>query len=145
MVNAYAGVRLYGAPLVVVDFGTAVTFDIISKNKEYLGGMILPGLNISLNALSEHTALLPKVNLSRPKEFIARDTRNSILSGLVYGFSALADEFSNRIKQKIGQRAQVIGTGGNIRLVARYSKKIDKIDSDLTIKGLNFIYHKNKG
>jgi len=145
LVNAYAGVRLYGAPLVVVDFGTAVTFDIISKNKEYLGGMILPGLNISLNALSEHTALLPKVNLSRPKEFIARDTRNSILSGLVYGFSALADEFSNRIKQKIGQRAQVIGTGGNIRLVARYSKKIDKIDSDLTIKGLNFIYHKNKG
>ncbi|OGX15850.1 MAG: hypothetical protein A2166_01690 [Omnitrophica WOR_2 bacterium RBG_13_41_10] len=141
LVNAYAGVRIYGAPLVVIDFGTAVTFDVVSKNKGYFGGMILPGLDISLDALKERTALLPKVKLTNPKEFIGRDTRNSILSGMVYGFAALADDLSGRIKQGIGQRAQVIGTGGNIRLIARYSKKIDKIDSDLTLKGLNLIYN----
>lgn len=140
LVNAYAGVIFHKAPLVVIDFGTAITFDVISKNKEYLGGMILPGLHISLDALSERTALLPKVKLARPKELIGRDTESSILSGIVYGVAALVDDLSSRIKQKIGKDARVVGTGGNAELIARYAKEIDKIDSDLTLKGLSLIY-----
>jgi type III pantothenate kinase len=143
LVNAYAGIEFYGSPLIVVDFGTAVTFDVISTNKEYLGGMILPGLRISLDALREKTALLPKINLSAPGEFIGRDTKSSMLSGLVYGFAALTDDLSKRIKEKIGRRAKVIGTGGNIGLIGRYCRSIDKIDKDLTLKGLNLIYNNN--
>ncbi|MCX5710574.1 MAG: type III pantothenate kinase [Candidatus Omnitrophica bacterium] len=143
LVNAYAVARLYGAPAIVIDCGTAVTFDVISRNKEYLGGMILPGLGISLDALYERTALLPKVKLTNPGKLIGRDTRSSILSGLVYGMAASIDELSRRIKQKTGKSAFVIGTGGNMRLVARYCRGISKIDPDLTLKGLNLIY-KNK-
>ena len=140
LVNAYAAVMLYKAPLIVVDFGTAVTFDLISKHREYLGGMILPGLAISLDTLAERTALLPKVKLDKPKEFIGRDTKTSMLSGIVYGFAALTDDLAQRIKDKIGRQARLIATGGNIALMARYCKSIDKIDRDLTLKGLSFIY-----
>jgi type III pantothenate kinase len=126
----------------VVDFGTAITFDVISKHKEYLGGMILPGLEISLAVLAERTALLPKIKLNKPKEFIGRDTRNSMLSGIVYGFAALTDNLAKRIKNRIGQSAKVIATGGNIHLIGKYCKKIDKIDRDLTLKGLNLIYNR---
>lgn len=144
LVNAYVGVMLYGAPLIVVDFGTAVTFDVISKNKAYLGGMILPGLQISLDALAERTALLPKIKLNKPKEFIGRHTSNSMLSGIVYGFSALTDCLVMKIKNKIGKNAKVIGTGGNINLIGKYCKGFDKTDRDLTLKGLYLIYYKNK-
>ena len=140
LVNAYAAVMLYKAPLIVVDFGTAVTFDVISKDREYLGGMILPGLAISLDTLAERTALLPKVKLDKPKEFIGRDTKTSMLSGIVYGFAALTDDLAQRIKDKIGRQAKLIATGGNIALIAGYCKSIDKIDRDLTLKGLSFIY-----
>lgn len=140
LVNAYAGIKLYGAPLVAIDFGTAITFDIISRNKAYLGGMIIPGLGISLNALSEKTALLPKIKLEAPREFIGRDTKNSILSGVIYGFASLTDDLAKRIKQKIGKNAKVIGTGGNIRLIYKYCKEINKIDPELTLKGLMLIY-----
>ncbi|MCM8796174.1 MAG: type III pantothenate kinase [Candidatus Omnitrophica bacterium] len=142
LVNAYAAVELYGAPLVVVDYGTAVTFDVVSRKKEYLGGMILPGLKISLDALFARTALLPKIKLSYPKEFIGRDTRNSMLSGIVYGFSALTDDLIKRIKEKIGKDTKVIGTGGNIELIKRYCHSFNKIDTDLTLKGINLIYQK---
>jgi len=137
LANAFAGVKLYGAPLIIVDFGTAVTFDVISKNKEYLGGMIFPGVKISLDVLVKKAALLPKIQLSRPKEFIGRDTRSSMLSGIVYGFAALADDLVERIKEKIGSSAVVVGTGGDIDLIVRWCKGVDKIDKDLTLKGLN--------
>ena len=140
LVNAYAGVMLYGVPLIAVDFGTAVTFDVVSRNKEYLGGMILPGLGISLDALNQRTALLPKIKLEEPREFIGRDTKSSMLSGIVYGFAALTDDLVIGIKKKIGKEAKVIGTGGNIDLIGRYCKKIDRIDRDLTLKGLHLIY-----
>lgn len=143
LVNAYAGVVLYGAPLVMVDFGTAITFDVISKDKEYLGGMILPGLEISLDALFQRTALLPKIKLEKPKEFIGQDTKSSMLSGIVYGFAGLTDDMAVRIKDKIGKSAKVIGTGGNIGLISKYCTRINKIDRDLTLKGLNLIYKKN--
>lgn len=140
LVNAYAGVMLYGAPLIAVDFGTAVTFDVVSRNKEYLGGMILPGLGISLDALEQRTALLPRIKLEEPREFIGRDTKSSMLSGIVYGFAALTDDLVIRIKKKIGKEAKVIGTGGNIGLIGKYCRQMDKIDKDLTLKGLNLIY-----
>lgn len=146
LVNAYAGIKLYGSPLIVIDFGTAITFDVISKNKEYLGGMIVPGLRMSLEALHQKTALLPKVELGAPKEFIGRETQNSILSGVIYGFSAMTDDLVERIKLKIGKnaclpvgKAKVIATGGNVNLIAKYCKKIDKIDTALTLKGLNLL------
>jgi len=140
LVNAYAAVRLYGAPAIVVDCGTAVTFDVISRKREYLGGMILAGLGISLDALYERTALLPKVKLAMPREFIGRDTGSSILSGLVYGLAASIDELSRRIKHKIGRSALVIATGGNIGLIKRYCNSVSEIDPDLTSKGLKQIY-----
>lgn len=143
LVNAFVASKIYGAPIIIVDFGTAVTFDVVSKNNEYLGGFILPGLDISLEALAERTALLPKIELSRPKEFIGRDTKNSMLSGIVYGFGLLTDSLIIKIKDRIGKDALVIGTGGNIELMTKYCKRINRIDSYLTLKGLNLIY-KNK-
>ena len=140
LVNAYAGAVLYGVPLIAVDFGTAITFDVVSRKKEYLGGIILPGLEISLDALSQRTALLPKIKLNKPREFIGQDTKNSMLSGIVYGFATLTDDLAVRIKNKIGRNALVIGTGGNINLISKYCQQIDKIDRDLTLKGLNLIY-----
>jgi type III pantothenate kinase len=141
LVNAHAGSILYGAPLIIIDFGTAVTFDIVSKKKEYLGGMILPGLQISLDALGERTALLPKIKLAKPNNLIGKDTKSSMLSGIVYGFAALSDNLVRQIKKKTGKDTKVIGTGGDISLIARYCQGIDKIDEDLTLKGLNFIYN----
>lgn len=136
LINAFAGVSLYGSPLIVIDLGTAVTFDVISAKNEYLGGMILPGLAISLDSLCQRTALLPKVKVAQPKEFIGRDTRNSMLSGVIYGFASLTDDLCRKIRAKIGKNAKVIGTGGNINLLAKYCRSIDRIDPDLTLKGL---------
>ena len=145
LVNAYAGVSIYGAPLIVVDFGTAITFDVISPKKAYLGGMILPGLKISLDALFEHTALLPKVRLNKPHEFIGRDTKSSMLSGLVYGFSVLTDGLVQRIKKEIGRKTRVIATGGNSNLIVPYCTEIDAQDPFLTLKGLNLLYNAKSG
>ena len=97
-----------------------------------------------MDALSARAALLPKVKLERPKEFIGRDTKSSMLSGVVYGFAALTDSLSQRIKKEIGANAKVVGTGGNIKLMAKYCKSLDKIDPDLTLKGLNLIFRHYK-
>lgn len=142
LVNAYAGIKLYGSPLIVVDFGTAVTFDVVSKNSEYLGGMILPGLSMSLDALYMRTALLPKIKLETPKEFIGRDTRNSMLSGIVFGFASLTDNLIERIRKQIGKGAKAVGTGGNIDLIVKYCDNFANVDKDLTLKGLCLIYEK---
>jgi len=141
LIGAYAASILYGSPAIVVDFGTAITFDIISRNKEYMGGMILPGLELSLTALNERTALLPKIKLKSPKEFIGRDTKNSMLSGLVYGVSCMTDSLTQRLKEKIGRSAPVIATGGNSRLIFRFSKCIDIVDENLVLKGLFMLYN----
>ncbi|MFA5361881.1 MAG: type III pantothenate kinase [Candidatus Omnitrophota bacterium] len=139
LANAYAGIRLYGTPLIVVDFGTAVTFDVVSKKGEYLGGMILPGLRISLDALARKTALLPDIQLGKPREFIGRDTKSSMLSGLVYGFAALTDDLVGRIKRDIGSGARVVGTGGDAAFLASYCDTNISLDKDLTLKGLLYL------
>jgi len=141
LVNAYAGTLLFGAPLIVVDFGTAITFDVISAKSEYLGGMILPGLNLSLKALNENTALLPRVKLTRPKEFIGKDTQSSILSGIVYGFASMSDDLIKRIKARIGKNAKVIVTGGDSAILNKYCQRIDHFDPDLTLKGIYLLYN----
>ncbi|MFA5276309.1 MAG: type III pantothenate kinase [Candidatus Omnitrophota bacterium] len=140
LVNAYAGVKLYGAPLIVVDFGTAVTFDVISKKGEYLGGMILPGLQLALKSLAQNTALLPEIKLGKPVSFIGKDTKTSMLSGIVYGYAALSENLIVRIKKEIGSQAKVIGTGGNIKIISQFCANINKIDPELTLKGINLIY-----
>lgn len=144
LVNAYAGIEIYSAPLIIIDFGTAITFDVISAKKEYLGGIILPGLRISLQALAEKTALLPIIKLQPPKEFIGRSTKNSMLSGAIYGFAALTDKLVTKIRAVIGKNAVCVGTGGNIDLIYKYCRKIDKIDKTLTLKGLYLLYQDKK-
>lgn len=140
LVNAYAGAKFYGLPLVVVDFGTAITFDLISKSGAYEGGLILPGIGIAIDALNQKTALLPKINLNIPKEFIGKDTASSILSGIVYGFAAMTERLNTKLKKELGSGTKVIVTGGNSRLISRYCCQIDHTDPLLTLKGVNLIY-----
>lgn len=140
LVNAYAANILYQAPLIVIDSGTAITLDVISRNKAYLGGLIFPGMEISLKSLKEKTALLPQVKLARPKGLIGKDTKNSILSGIVFGTADLCNGLIKRLKQKLGRDSLVIGTGGNIRLNKKYCKTNIKVDKDLTLKGICLIY-----
>jgi type III pantothenate kinase len=139
LVNAFAGLKLFGAPLVIVDFGTAITFDLVSEKGAYLGGIIVPGLNISLEALFEKCALLPKVKLSNPKSFIGKDTKTSILSGILNGFGCLCDGLIIKLKKKFKKKPIVIATGGNVGLMRKFSKQIDKVDKNLTLKGLNLL------
>jgi type III pantothenate kinase len=140
LVNAFAAINFYGSPAIVVDFGTAVTFDAISSKNEYCGGLIIPGLETSLSALAEKTALLPKIKLSQPsKQIIGKTTRNSMLNGLIYGFASLADGLIRKLKQELGKKTIVIGTGGNIELISSHCREFKAIDIDLTLKGLNLL------
>lgn len=139
LVNAYGCVKLYGYPAICVDFGTAITFDVISKKAEYFGGIIVPGLELSLETLSKRAALLPKITLKEPESLIGRDTVNSMRSGAVYGISALTDGLIKKLKGRLG-KAIVIATGGNAGFIARFCSSIDEVDKDLTLKGLNLIY-----
>ncbi len=140
LVNAYAALRLYGAPVICIDYGTAITFDAVSARGQYLGGLILPGLRISLEALHKNTALLPRVELAAPRELIGTETRQSMLAGAVFGAACVTDEIVRRLKHLIGKKALVIATGGNIGLIARFSGEIDKVERFLTLKGLGFIF-----
>ncbi len=140
LVNAYAAIKYFGYPAIVVDFGTAITFDAVSRKKEYSGGMIIPGLQTSLDALAEKTALLPRIKLSKPpKNLIGRTTQDSMLSGMIYGFASLTDGLIKKLKQKLGRRTLVIGTGGNIKFISPWCKEFTSIDANLTLKGLNLI------
>lgn len=140
LAGAYAASNLYKPPLIVIGSGTVITFDAVSGEKAYLGGLIFPGMKISLEALGAKTALLPKLKLQRPKTLIGDNTKNSILSGIVFGTAFLAKEVAARIKRRIGREALIIGTGGNIRLIKKYSGIRMKIDTALTLKGINLIY-----
>jgi len=141
LVNAYAAIRLYGAPAVIIDFGTAITFDAVSAKGEYLGGLILPGLETSLRALNEKAALLPAIALAKPPNtLIARNTRASMLSGIVFGFSSLTSGLIKAFRSELGVSCKVIGTGGNIGFISPYCKGFQTIDPDLTLKGLQLIF-----
>ncbi|MDD5130601.1 MAG: type III pantothenate kinase [Candidatus Omnitrophica bacterium] len=145
LVNAYAAKTLYRAPLIVIDSGTAVTFDVISKNQAYLGGLIFPGMKMCLKALKEKTALLPEVKLQTPKTLIGHDTKNSILSGVVFGIASLSETLTAKIKQRLGKNTLIVGTGGNIALIKKYSGMPMKINKNLTLTGLKLIYEEKIG
>lgn len=140
LVNGVGAYFLYGEPAIVVDFGTAVTLDVVSKRREYLGGLIVPGVGIALEALVSRTALLPRITLSPPKEFLGRDTRQSMLSGLFHGYAALCDGIVARLKSAHAPGAKVIATGGHCRLISPYCRSVRVIDPDLTLHGLRLTY-----
>ncbi|MFH1995462.1 MAG: type III pantothenate kinase [Candidatus Omnitrophota bacterium] len=140
LVNAASVKRLYGCPAIVIDFGTAVTFDCISRRGEYLGGMILPGIEMSFQSLYERTALLPSTRLFPPKYIIGRDTSESIRSGILYGYSAMCDGLVKKLKEATGKNAKVVATGGDCRLMMRHSGAIQIADPDLTLKGLKLTF-----
>lgn len=144
LVAAYAASELYGYPAIVIDAGTAITLDVVSRKKAYLGGMILPGLAMSLDALHQRTALLPSVKLSKPGGFIGKDTAGSILSGIVFGFGLLIEGLVKKLRLEFGKSTIAVGTGGSIRFLSRDCRVFDKIDPDLTLKGLSLIYRKIK-
>ena len=139
LVNAYVAKEIFGFPLVIVDFGTAITFDVISEKGDYLGGIIAPGIGISLEALHEKCALLPKVKLTQTKTFIGKDTKGSILSGILFGFGCLCDGIILKLKKKFKRKPIVVATGGNVDLMRRFCKQLDRVDENLTLKGLNLL------
>jgi len=139
LVNAYAAKALYGAPAIIVDFGTAITFDIVSRKGDYLGGLILPGIELSLLSLYRNTALLPKVGLKAARSIIGKDTVNSMRGGILFGFGAMCDGLVAQYRKILGRSAKVIATGGNAPLMKRYAKSIQMVDEDLTLKGLQLI------
>lgn len=139
LVNAFAAKAIYGIPAVVVDFGTAITFDCISAKGEYLGGLIMPGIEISLASLYNKTALLPKVELKPAHDIIGKDTVNSMRGGILFGFGAMCDALALEYRKILGKNLKVIATGGNARLIKKYARSIQKVDEDLTLKGLYLI------
>lgn len=137
LICAYMASLLYGAPLICVDLGTAITFDIVSKDMEYIGGIILPGLALSLLALYQNTALLPEIKLAHPETIIGKDTRQSMLSGITFGFGSLIDGLADKLKKKLGAKTKVIACGGNALFIKPYCNKIDYFDAGLILKGLS--------
>jgi len=139
LVNAYAASKLYGSPAVVVDFGTAITFDLISKKGDYLGGLIMPGIKISLSSLYEKTAMLPRVDLKDAPHIIGKDTVSSMRGGILYGFGAMCDGLVAKYSKILGKSLKVIATGGNAGLIKKYAHSIQIVDEDITLKGLLLI------
>ena len=144
IVNAVAAIHKYKPPLVIVDFGTATTFCAVDRNGNYVGGVIAAGIKISMDALFEKTAKLPKVEIIKPSSVIGRNTIDAIQSGAVYGQAGQADGIIRRIKKEIGEDATVVATGGLATMISKESDEIDKVDSLLTLDGLKILYDKNK-
>lgn len=144
IVNAVAGIELYGGPLIIVDFGTATTFDAISKSGEYLGGAIAPGISISTEALFQRAAKLPRVELVKPKRIIGRDTISSMQSGIIYGFIGQVDGIVKRMIQEFPEKPKVVATGGLASLLAADSETLEIVNPLLTLEGLLIIYERNR-
>lgn len=142
IVNAVAARHLYGAPVIVVDFGTATTFDVVDTQGRYLGGAIAPGVAISAEALFEHAARLPRVELKRPPSVIGRTTVESMQSGIVFGFAGQVDAVVRRIHRELGCRTRVVATGGLASLVAPESETIEEVNPILTLVGLRLIFER---
>lgn len=143
IVNAAAAYRLYGGPVIIVDLGTATTFCVVSEKGEYLGGAIAPGLMISADALFARAAKLPRVELSKPKSVIGRDTVTSMQSGMIFGYVGLVNEIVSRIHAELGREGRVVATGGLSALIASECKTISTVRPTLTLEGLMIIYKMN--
>ena len=143
IVNSVAAFEKFGGPLIIVDFGTATTFDVVSKKGEYLGGAIFPGIQISLEALFKHTAKLPRIDMVVPEQAIGKSTAESIRSGAVYGFAGMIEGVIRKMKSELGQNAHVVATGGIVDWIDTTTTVIDTLDPFLTLEGLRIIYEKN--
>ena len=142
--NTAAVHKLYGGPAIVLDLGTATTFDVVSDKGEYLGGAIAPGLGISAEALVRQTARLPKVELAPPDRVIGRSTVSAMQSGLVFGYVGLVKELIERLKDELGGSPKIIATGGMAELIAEWTHAIDIVNPRLTLDGIRIIYELNQ-
>jgi type III pantothenate kinase len=143
IVNAVAARELYGAPCIVVDFGTSTNFDAVSSGGEYVGGVLAPGIEISMEALFSRAARLVKVDFVEPPAVIGKTTIGGLQSGLVYGFAGQVDGIVERMRGELGDEARVIGTGGLAELIAPHSRTIEHVDPYLTLNGLRLVWDRN--
>jgi len=144
IVDAVAAIEKYGPPCIIVDFGTATTFDVINERGEYVGGVITPGIMISSDALFERTAKLPRVDIKRPEKIVGSSTVSAMQSGLYHGYTALVDGVLEKIIAEIGGEPHVIATGGLASLIATGSKFIKHVDDTLTLEGLRLIFERTR-
>ena len=140
LVNAFSAWTRYGGPLIIVDFGTAITIDVVTRDRKYLGGVIAPGVEISLDALSQRTALLPRIELEFQEKVLGQTTTESIRSGLLHGFGSLCDGLVQRLKAECAPNAKVIATGGYAKMISTYCKTIDCVNAELTMDGLKLLW-----
>jgi type III pantothenate kinase len=145
IVNAVAAHELLGAPVIAVDFGTATTWDCVSAQGEYLGGVIFPGIHVAMEALFERASMLHRVEFARPKSVIGRTTTAALQSGMLYGYAGVVDSMIARIRSELGAEARVVATGGLAGRVAAECSSIDRVEPFLTLEGLRLIYEKNRG
>ncbi|TYS13675.1 type III pantothenate kinase [Rossellomorea vietnamensis] len=144
IVNAVAGIKEYGGPLIIVDFGTATTYCYINEDKQYMGGAIAPGIGISTEALYSKAAKLPRIEIGRPDHIIGKNTVSAMQSGILYGYVGQVEGIVKRMKATGSTNPLVIATGGLAQLISKESDVIDVVDSFLTLKGLKLIYERNR-
>lgn len=143
--NAAGALVDYTGPMIIIDFGTATTFDVVTARAEWQGGVIAPGVQLASDALFERCARLPRVDIVAPKNVIGRDTVTNIQAGLTYGYADMVDGLVVRISEEMNDTPRVIATGGLAKTIARVGKRIDVVDHMLTLKGLRSIYERNTG
>jgi len=144
IVNAVGALEEYPGPLIIIDFGTATTFDAVTAKNEWRGGVIVPGVQLSADALFEHCAKLPQIEITVPNHVIGRDTVSNIRAGLTYGYADMVDGLVRRMSEEMGAMPKVVATGGLASVIASVAKTIDVIDPLLTLKGLRAVYQKNR-
>ena len=144
IVNALAAHEMFGGPVIAVDFGTATTFDCVSKDGEYLGGVIFPGIHTSIEALFDRASMLHRVEIARPKSVIGKTTTGALQSGMLYGYAGVVDSMVERIRGELGADARVVATGGLAGRIASESRSIERVEPFLTLEGLRLVFEKNR-